>query len=717
MDDDGRPASRARTRRGTRGRRACSSSAPCCIGSPPARARRVLAPRRPAPGRRSRRCGAAPSWPRWPRPRRRPLRDRGGGRGGPRRAPSPPRPPPPPWPLFRGDAARAGARGAARGRRRPCAPLWQTPRRRGRRVARCSPADLVVVATADGRLVFLDRAHGRARPRDEARLGHRVLARAGRTASLHVGTDDGELVAVDVADGRERYRVKLGELVRSSPLPLGDRVFVGVVEDKGDGRAGRARRRNGQAGLDAQARARSSRRPRSPASLVLVGSDDGALHAIDARQGRARLVARRSAAGCARRRPCSATSRWWATSTGAWSPRSRTADGTVVWTRELGHAVYSSACLRPRPVRGGLPRRPRPRPRPGHGRAASSTSATRGPVVVVARGRGRPLPGRLHRRRALPARRDGPRARPRRRWRPSGIQSSPALDATGVVVGSGRRPARPRGSRHEGAAPARLARTGRARALPGGRQPPVPAARQRARPAALRRRLRAPRRRACSGSGARRDGRWSLRRLLGPRPSPTPAREKAFRKALGLKPGRCPPIPRGRWSLLDALADHATACPPGSVAVVLDYAHALAPAGRRRRRRARRTSRTLARWASEPKVAARRPLIVLIAPRGRRGLGRGLRGRVGGRGRGGAAAGPRARAPTSRATCSERVPRGDLGADAGRSSRRRPAASRSSRSRTSCSARGARGAARPASRSSSARSTCCGRSTATCSRS
>jgi len=92
---------------------------------------------------------------------------------------------------------------------------------------------------------------------------------------------------------------------------------------------------------------------------------------------------------------------------------------------------------------------------------------------------------------------------------------------------------------------------------------------------------------------------------------PDAAREKAFRKALGLK-GPIPlDIPRA-LALLDALLA-TDRVPPGSVAVVLDYAHALAPAGASSGVE-RQAVTTLARWAGDPKIAARRPLITLIAP-------------------------------------------------------------------------------------------------------
>ncbi|PYQ07956.1 MAG: hypothetical protein DMF83_08120 [Acidobacteria bacterium] len=92
---------------------------------------------------------------------------------------------------------------------------------------------------------------------------------------------------------------------------------------------------------------------------------------------------------------------------------------------------------------------------------------------------------------------------------------------------------------------------------------------------------------------------------------PDPQHEKALRKALGLK-GLLPADPARALVVLDALLT-TKRCPPGSVAVVVDYAHALAPAGATGSAE-RQNVTTLARWASDPRIAARRPLVILIAP-------------------------------------------------------------------------------------------------------
>ncbi len=93
---------------------------------------------------------------------------------------------------------------------------------------------------------------------------------------------------------------------------------------------------------------------------------------------------------------------------------------------------------------------------------------------------------------------------------------------------------------------------------------------------------------------------------------PDHAREKAFRKALGLKQGALPMDPARAMALLDALLTTDRA-PAGSVAVILEFAHALAPSAPGGSVE-RQSVTTLARWASDPAVAARRPLVVLVAP-------------------------------------------------------------------------------------------------------
>jgi AAA+ superfamily predicted ATPase len=93
---------------------------------------------------------------------------------------------------------------------------------------------------------------------------------------------------------------------------------------------------------------------------------------------------------------------------------------------------------------------------------------------------------------------------------------------------------------------------------------------------------------------------------------PDAERQKSFRKALGLKTAAWPADPARALTVLDALLTTDRA-PVGSVAVILEYAHALAPSGPGGGVE-RQNATTLARWASDPRVAARRPLVLLIAP-------------------------------------------------------------------------------------------------------
>ena len=115
-----------------------------------------------------------------------------------------------------------------------------------------------------------------------------------------------------------------------------------------------------------------------------------------------------------------------------------------------------------------------------------------------------------------------------------------------------------------------------------------------------------------------------LRRLVGRRPIvacydvssgfvfPDAAREKAFRQALGLRTGAVPSDPARALVLLDALLG-SDRLATGSVALILDYAHALVPSGPSSAAE-RQAVTTLARWASDPSLATRRPLVFLLTP-------------------------------------------------------------------------------------------------------
>jgi outer membrane protein assembly factor BamB len=252
-------------------------------------------------------------------------------------APNPPETPP--WPMFRGDSSRRGARPAAA----PATALamaWEA--RVGAVTASpvLTPA-LAIAPTADGRLVFLDRARGR-------RVHEILLASAVESSPalsgriLHVGSDDGEVVGVDVVDGTERYRTRVGRLVRSSPLPWQDRVFVGVVDEKGAG---------GVAALDAAKGRLVWMRKAGPVfsspalagGAVLVGSDDGSVYALDAAKGTVLWAERLGAK--VRATLAVAEDVAVAADFEGRVVALRVNDGTRAWTSELGHAVYSSPCL------------------------------------------------------------------------------------------------------------------------------------------------------------------------------------------------------------------------------------------------------------------------------------------------------------------------------------------------------------------------------------
>jgi outer membrane protein assembly factor BamB len=245
-----------------------------------------------------------------------------------------------PWPMFRGDPSRRGARPAAAVPATALAMAWEA--RVGAVTA--SPVltpTLAIAPTADGRLVFLDRARGR-------HVYEMPLASAVDSSPalsdriLHVGSDDGEVVGVDIIEGAERYRTRVGRLVRSSPLPWQDRVLVGVVDEKGTG---------GVAALDAtKGRLLWMRKagpvfssPALAGGAVLVGSDDGSVYALDPGTGRVLWAERLGAK--VRATPAVAEDVAFAADFEGRVVALHVNDGTRAWTAELGHAVYSSPCL------------------------------------------------------------------------------------------------------------------------------------------------------------------------------------------------------------------------------------------------------------------------------------------------------------------------------------------------------------------------------------
>lgn len=243
-----------------------------------------------------------------------------------------------PWPLFRGEP---GRRGIAVGAPAPSrlAPLWDAAI--GAVVA--SPvlaAGMTLAATADGRLVWLDSVSGRVL--HEMKLASAIEsspAVAGGVA--YVGTDDGECVAVDLASASLRWRARLGQVVRSSPLPVGDRVLVGVVEAKGAG---------GLVALDARGKTAWKAKLQavfsSPAlcgERVVVGSDDGSVHAIDLATGSVAWSA--VVGGKVRGTPAATADAVYVGDFGGRLSALKAADGTRLWSAELGAALYSSPAV------------------------------------------------------------------------------------------------------------------------------------------------------------------------------------------------------------------------------------------------------------------------------------------------------------------------------------------------------------------------------------
>jgi len=246
---------------------------------------------------------------------------------------------PAPWPLFRGDPARSGFRPSP-GPVTALAPAWDLSL--GPVIA--SPvltARLVIAASADGRLLFLDRATGR-------RLYEAKVASALESSPalagdvLHLGTDDGEVVGIDVRDGKEGYRFKAGSLVRSSPIVHGGRVFVGAVDTKDAGALVAIDAAKGKLLWRRKLGAVFSS-PALAGACLLVGSDDGALHAIEAERGAVTWSHRLGG----RVRATAAVSGEVAVVSDFEGRLAavRLQDGGRVWLRELGQPVYSSAGL------------------------------------------------------------------------------------------------------------------------------------------------------------------------------------------------------------------------------------------------------------------------------------------------------------------------------------------------------------------------------------
>jgi outer membrane protein assembly factor BamB len=245
---------------------------------------------------------------------------------------------PVPWPAFRGGPERAGARAHSSAVSR-AALRWQAAI--GPVVS--SPvltARLVIAATADGLLHFLDRQTGRRV--HVQRVGSAVESSpAADSGRLHVGTDDGELVTVDLAAGRETARVSVGRVVRSSPLPAGERVLVGTVDGKEGGLVAVDPAKRKIAWTRKLKAVFSS--PAAAGARALVGSDDGSVHALECDKGT--VAWSHKLGGRVRATPAVAGGLAVVGDFEGRLAALRVETGERAWLRELGQPVYSSAAL------------------------------------------------------------------------------------------------------------------------------------------------------------------------------------------------------------------------------------------------------------------------------------------------------------------------------------------------------------------------------------
>jgi outer membrane protein assembly factor BamB len=244
----------------------------------------------------------------------------------------------PSWAMFRGDSARSGARPAAKAagdlRLRWHAAVGSVV---------SSPVvtgDLVIAVTADGTVVFLDRATGRVL--ENVALGSAVESSPALASGvLHVGTDDGTLVGIGLADGRERYRTRIGSLVRSSPLVADGLVFAGTIDAKGQGGVAAVTDAGDVKWTRKLAAVFSS--PAVAGAVMVVGADDGAVHALDRATGAPAWS--RKVGAKVRATPAVDGALVLVAAFDGTIAALRAADGTAAWERALGHTVYSSPAV------------------------------------------------------------------------------------------------------------------------------------------------------------------------------------------------------------------------------------------------------------------------------------------------------------------------------------------------------------------------------------
>jgi outer membrane protein assembly factor BamB len=332
------------------------------------------------------------------------------------------------WPLFRGGTAREGARAGITPAR--LVPLWTLPTA----PVVASPVvrgDLVIAVCNDGRVLFVDR--------DSGRLLHELPLRSAVESSpawaanvLYVGTDDGALVSIDPIAGRELSRVSVGQMVRASPLPLDDRVIVATMDAKGG--AALAVSRTGKPAWTFRLGGPAFSSPAVFGNVLLQASDAGRLHGLDASTGKEKWSADLGPAKV-RATPAAAGGTAVVGTFGGRVAAVAIDSGATTWARELGHAIYSSACLGPSAITLGCHEGHVHGLDPATG-AERFTVSTGGPVVASPAACGEAT---------LAASTDGtlyllgPDGAVLHTLilASAGVQSSPAVDAGFVAVGSG----------------------------------------------------------------------------------------------------------------------------------------------------------------------------------------------------------------------------------------------------------------------------------------
>jgi len=336
----------------------------------------------------------------------------------------------PPWPLFRGDASRSGVRaaGPAIG---SLGAIWEAAVG-GIVGSPALTAGLVVAPVTDGRLVFLDRATGRRA--HEVRLGAAIESSPALGEGLVVlGTDGGEVVALDLVRGREVWRVAVGRMVRSSPLLHAGRVFVGVVDGRAAGAILALEARTGKS-LWRRKLGPVFSSPALAGATVVIGSDDGSVHALDSETGA--LVWSHALGGRVRSTPAMGGDLVFVSDFDGRLVAVRLADGSRAWGRELGQPVYSSVAVSPSLALVGCHDGRLRGLRPQDGEPLFELS-TRGPIVsspllVAGQGVVASTDGELY-----VADGEG-RLRAQITLARDGVQSTPAVDGDVLFVGSAR---------------------------------------------------------------------------------------------------------------------------------------------------------------------------------------------------------------------------------------------------------------------------------------